>query len=125
MVVCKFNHKSAASRQRGPLRRPTAAPHKPAEEYLLPDKFDDMSQVDSDDEWAGEGTAAEHLSPAWTQETARLAAMSRARTGGEGEIVVSFPAYLRANSKGTGLAMPSPTTLSFFDVTLGVPAGPP
>ena len=30
-------------------------------------------------EWRGEGTAAEHLAPAWVQETARLATMVRDR----------------------------------------------
>ena len=66
----------------------TAAPHKQAELYRLPDKFDDMNKVRRG-EW--------HLTAAWTQETARLVAMIHAITGGEGEIVVSFPAYLPHN----------------------------
>ena len=74
------------------------APHKPAEVYELPDKFDDMSKVSKFPygygKWRGEGTAAEHLNPAWTQETARFTSKIRERTGGEGEIVVSFRAYL-------------------------------
>ncbi len=90
-------------------RAPTAAPHKPAEEhnimYRLPNKFDDMSKARRG-VWRGEGTAAEHLSPAWTQETARLVAMGRVITGGKGEIVMSFPAYIhtaRGSSSGVVL----------------------
>ena len=83
--------------------RAPPAPHKPAEEYRLPDKFDDMSKVDCEGNWTGEGTAEGHLNPAWTQETARLTAMSRAITGGEGEIVMTFPAYLLAPEPGVVL----------------------
>ena len=77
----------------GPLPRPTAAPHKSAELYQLPDKFDNMSKWEYGKR-RGEGTAAEHLTVAWTQESTRLASKIREVSGGKAEIVVSFPAYL-------------------------------
>ena len=44
---------------------PHPAPHKPAELYQLPDKFDDMSQVEDPGkwyaEWTGEGEAEDHI----------------------------------------------------------------